>query len=305
MPGWPVSARYQNFVDGATAIVAAFEHAIQDAIIGIYGGTLSLKQLLVDAVGAATPAFPSGVIALITGGAIQLDGATGDSNPAIKTAVLPALYKALWQFALLNVSPVLNGHFYSDGGNAGPMFTVNASWNATTSKWDYDNAPSALALRVRFGTSNNFFAIDYYNGADHFADAAWVSLVAVDASKYFLRVLTTISGTTLGAAQNVPLGAIFKDTVIIAAGRIDGTNLVRSFGVSAYSRLSAGTYQITLQTPAPNFALCFGFPNDLQMLGNSYSAAFVTVVEGTSFQLITRQSSTRLDMAVNFFVIAI
>lgn len=59
---WPLS-RYQDFVDNvAPAIVAAFLHALQDALIKIYDGTQSLKALVVDGTGGSAVAPTAGDI---------------------------------------------------------------------------------------------------------------------------------------------------------------------------------------------------------------------------------------------------
>ena len=59
---WPVTARYQTFVDATTRIVAAFLHAMQDALIGLYSGTKSVKALAVDGVGNQTVALTAGML---------------------------------------------------------------------------------------------------------------------------------------------------------------------------------------------------------------------------------------------------
>lgn len=74
---WPVNARFQNFVSNTTRIAAAFLHAVQDAIIGVVGGTKSVASVDVDGVGDQAASAGAGNIRatgnMVAGGRVTAD----------------------------------------------------------------------------------------------------------------------------------------------------------------------------------------------------------------------------------------
>lgn len=74
---WPVNARFQNFVASTTRITAAFLHALQDATIGLYGGTKSVASVEVDGVGDQAGSAGAGNIRatgnVVAGGRVTAD----------------------------------------------------------------------------------------------------------------------------------------------------------------------------------------------------------------------------------------
>lgn len=94
---WPVTSRFQDFVDGTTNVVAAFLHAVQDAIVGVYGGGKTLKSVQVDGTGdAAATASPGDVVAsgnVVAGGALSAPQASiGSQGIALGIGATPSGY---------------------------------------------------------------------------------------------------------------------------------------------------------------------------------------------------------------------
>lgn len=58
---WPVDARSVVFQNG-TVVSPDFLNDVQDKIVGVYGGTLSLKAMVVDGTGAAVTAPTAGTM---------------------------------------------------------------------------------------------------------------------------------------------------------------------------------------------------------------------------------------------------
>lgn len=71
MPAWPLS-RWTDFVaNNLPVISAAFLNAVQDVIVGLCSGTVTLKALVIDGAGgsAATPLAGTLTLSAITSGA--------------------------------------------------------------------------------------------------------------------------------------------------------------------------------------------------------------------------------------------
>jgi hypothetical protein len=69
---WPVNARYETLTANISTIKKALLDALQDAIIGIYGGARSIKFLNVDGTGdqASTATGAGGVNTVLAGGVL-------------------------------------------------------------------------------------------------------------------------------------------------------------------------------------------------------------------------------------------
>lgn len=157
-----------------TTVKAATHMQIQNRVVDLFGGRKNHKQLGVDGVGDTVLTLAAGVVALFTGGAVQLDGAAGDANPAIVTGAVPTSRK-LW--AKLRITSTNYARLYADGG--GFQIVLNAAWNPGTLQWDFDdNTRSALRLRLDHqGTQG--LGLQYQVAGPSFAESAWINSISL------------------------------------------------------------------------------------------------------------------------------
>ena len=133
--GWPINTRFLNFVSTVTGISAASLNAIQDALLGIYGGTQT----------ALTQTFSS------TSGAHTLSvSETGDLLPLRDVLDMPVNEWKLIDRAPAPASEALLGTFvrkYARRDSGGGIATVfNAWWKHSTALWYPDTSGDAATM---------------------------------------------------------------------------------------------------------------------------------------------------------------
>lgn len=265
---WRLS-RYQTFIPNVTTITAAFLNAVQDAIVDIFNGNFSLKNLLIDGTGDVAASYLAGVVAKIAGGALQVEGASGDTGQSLSMETSPTNRKHIARFKCSGGAgggPIY-AHLYAEGTSGGFTIVVNANWNGTN--WVYDDSSTVIAFGVRFSIGGNLLQFLFSNGSNTFSDATFQSRgtsAAVSAALVtfndavtvvgnltgaILKATSNISSATAGAGQGVPIGSIYRDTTPVAWGRLHvsggAVSLVRGANISAVSYVVAGHYTVTLQ----------------------------------------------------------
>lgn len=173
------ATREQDFSapPGGPAVDVATLNKLQDLWVAFVTGTstlfasgLSLKQLFVDGVGNQALSLAAGVVARITGGALQLDGASGDDKPAWQVEATPTDRKLVSRRYLLTS----NGHrvyarTYADV-NGYSIESINAYWDVGSTKWIPDD-PALEAQRTRFNWTS--YTVEHHAAAANWVESAW------------------------------------------------------------------------------------------------------------------------------------
>lgn len=277
--GWPVDARlYQFQDDNPPGYDAAWGNEIQDQIIGLRGGGLTVKKIKVDNQGGQAATYGTGEIAFVTGGALRVDGATGDEFPALRTEAVPVDgFKLLWE---ANCDGAY-ARLYSRLTPQGLVATTNAAWNPNDSKWYRDTAADSSLVVLSTLDSPYFNCYAYLSGSsDGWLTAAWTDYGgwtrvsstptwAVQGNLYAsgdavivgkASLSATRSSGTVGAGQSLTIGEAYKDTLPIAWGsfRCNGSGSItftRGVNISSCSRTGTGEFTVTLVNGASNAAV--------------------------------------------------
>ena len=276
---WPLS-RFKTFIDGVTHLTAADVYVIEDAIVALFGGTLGLKQLLVDGVGGAAVTLLSGSVAKVAGGFLELAGATDETTPAAAVETAPTNYRLVFRWKL--ASGYYARLYLGSSGVTGPgvTLTVGAAWNGAN--WVSDGGATQCARFIlgSFGLELDLHALGT------FADGAWSAFMLADSSGVTFNVgpVQTTGGQPIVADGSVtattsylsaphatagvlklgsrlasgvggtpvPLGTTCADQMIVACGKfgtgVDGAALMEGgVNISAVTHTAGtGYYQITL-----------------------------------------------------------
>ena len=143
---YPLDANYEVRTSGVTTIKKTWGDATDLSFQWIFQGLKSLKKFVVDGTGAAATTYLTGTLAKIIGGALQLEGATGDQFPLLRTVRVPTAFAVLWE--LTGTARKLRFYQMSTGGL---LVTVNAQWETpNTGKWTTDNGDTAVAYLFEF-----------------------------------------------------------------------------------------------------------------------------------------------------------
>lgn len=198
--GLPATRNTTYLSNSLPKVKAADLNAIQDAIIALVTGTsttfatgLSFAKLLVDATGGAAVSLAAGVIAKVTGGALQLEGASGDTNSDGVSTTVPTARKLWWTWTLnANIKARL---YYATSAGAYEV-VLNAVWGGATWSCD-DSTKDAVRFRLQSAAASGDMAIHYHAGtAGTWADGAWTANVF---SAGATGMLTSAGGVTATA----------------------------------------------------------------------------------------------------------
>lgn len=242
----------------------------------------SIKALIVDGTGyAVAAALASGVVAKISGGALQVEG-VGDAA-ALLTDTVPAVgdFKELWK---INSGEDYFIRIFSAG--SGLVITTNAGWSGT--EWVYDDATQD-ALTWRFLQTGTLFSALYYTAADGWDDIDWLPKITVAASTGntavdgdftgdlitatlgviatagniissigYLQAGETVSSGTAGAGQGVIVGRVYEDTTCVAWAKVASTGtLTRGANISSTTKSGTGDYLVNLVNGVANDPVAF------------------------------------------------
>ncbi len=243
-------ARYVTFVaNKAPVITAAFLNAAQDAIVGLYAGTLSVANLLVDATGDAAVALTAGTIAMVTGGALDVEGTNADTGAALLTTYSPT-HRKLWAAMQIDSRVALYARIYYDYDDSAFEIVINAAWNGTQWVPDHGASPST---RLMLTYSSPFFVLSSNTGGVSFNDASWSTLTSISSlgavsalggfivpSKFGLTnngVVNEYNGE--GTTDGVGVPYIPRAAVAVAWGGA-------STPIVDYAPISLGLYRVTV-----------------------------------------------------------
>lgn len=221
---FPVNARYEVRVAGTTTVKAAWANAVDDALIGIYGGGKSVVGVTIDGTGNQA----------VTPGALTVSHAITN-----------------WQI-VAKFDDTLGGsaaqrRLYMGGTAATESLfciTVNAWWNGTTSRWVADEAGLASS-RAMFGADASSGVLNLYwkvAGAAPWTDVSWtaVSVQGNAGLQQLLGNITAAAGYIQASAGNV-----------IAAGD-PASDQARVKGKQFVAQGSTPTISATSQTGTDN-----------------------------------------------------
>lgn len=157
---WPVNARYVTALPGGV-VSSGYGNAVQDAVIGVVGGSKSVKGITVDGVGDSGTVGAAGVA--------RLNGDGTDDTPCRQTSAVPTTYLLVNEYA---IGGGAKAREYA--GNIGATFignlvTINARYNTGDTKWYYDVGGTATLTNQAAGS----FDLYGYGGADGWLDGAW------------------------------------------------------------------------------------------------------------------------------------
>lgn len=136
---------------------------------------------------------------------LQLEGATGDTNPAVLTNSVPTVRKLLWKIRVA-ASPNVYVRLYSVGTGYGFEIVLGAAWNDPTAGglWNPDNIAAVYPLKMQWrATSAANLVFTRYDGAGTtFDDASWSETLQLNPNGTITKALVTLSGA-LTAAGNI------------------------------------------------------------------------------------------------------
>jgi hypothetical protein len=153
---FPVDARYETRLSGATTVKSAWANASDDALNGVHGGTRGLVRLTVDGIGASSGRAASGSILVLSGTVIA---PTLSSSGNITAALTVTANTLTASGSVQSYGTVLGTKHISDAGNTGlelrsgtgvfsyqAVFKVRASSGASV--FDFGSIPVASGKAV-------------------------------------------------------------------------------------------------------------------------------------------------------------
>ena len=182
--GWPINTRFLNFVSTVTGISAASLNAIQDALLGIYGGTQT----------ALTQTFSS------TSGAHVLSVAeTGDLLPLRDVLDMPVNEWKLIDRFPSPASEALTGTYcriYVRRDNGGGLaITHNAHWSHAAGLWYPDTTGAVASLELRSAAGWALYTMLSGN-------ASWNDIGYIGGNPWVVQATTgtfSLAGMTFGS----------------------------------------------------------------------------------------------------------
>lgn len=268
---WPLTPLTTYVANSTPVIKAADLNSIQTAINNIFGGSLSLKQMLLDGTGAATTSLTAGIVAQITGGALQLDGASGDTNAELVSSQVPSNRKLLWKISNSYCNTYVYAPLQDNISKIGGLEIVtNASWNG--SQWVRDTATQAAAKLVV--NRNGFYLYVYTGSTSPFADNAWTGQAQIQSDGSYYTNTGNVSGLLLNGTHLVCTSGTPTKAVGAAAGTGGAVSVVGT-DIDGQVIVTTGTSGMTTGTLATvTFATAFASTPYVTLTpANIYSAS--------------------------------
>jgi hypothetical protein len=265
--------------DGDAITAAARNVALQELLDYIaflkragYDGTHTIKKLNIDAAGNNSNGNANGTLAV--------SGASGNEQAITATGAGTGAGVVGYGGASSGTGVVGQGG--ASNGNGGTFEGDGTGWGVKGTGGD-SNGTGVVGVG---GTTNGV-------GVEGTGTGTGAGLKASGA---------TISSATVGSGQAVPLGAIYKDTTILAWGYVQYTGattvaLTRGANVASVTRTGVGLIGVVYQTVAPNTSAPVVTVQD-----GTANVAYFTAgnVGGSGFQIqICDMAGTPTDCAVN------
>lgn len=231
---WPVSGQWETRTAGVTTIKKAWADDLDAALNGIYGGTSSLRALMIDGTGYQAVTPPAG--------SAELDGAAGDghgdTNPSGQSLVVPTTRRLFWRWKMTS-GPIYARLYWTP--NTWEL-TLNAGWT-TADDWLQDDTAKD-SIRIKAAIPNATLAhgdlyVQYQapaGGTTHFSEGSWVNNLHVHGATGATDIFKALNCDSLLAAA-AAVADSFSSTNGIAAGTtlsaVTGITIASSMIMSA------------------------------------------------------------------------